>query len=872
MNPTLAHAAAFALDLAIKATLVFAVTAGLLFALRRASAATRHLVGTFGLAAALLLPVLTLALPRVPVRLIPDLRPFPAAPVASGRVAKAPPTRMRPDDAITVDVVAPAPVPSVKAWRRLARAVPERDAASPSDSSTLSRSNAPARRLRLPSAGTVLALTAGLWVLGALAFSARLAVGWARIRRIARGASPLGDAEWIEERDAAARRLELARPVPLLESEAIPVAVTSGWRRPLLLIGNAARSWAVERKRVVLLHELAHVKRADWPALLVAELAVAMYWFHPASWWLGRRVRREAEQACDDLVIAAGTKPSVYAGHLLGIFRSLHSPAHPVAPALAIARPHHFEERLRAILDPSATRSGASGFGARLAAAGLFVAAASFSAVEPWKATSVSTDPTIASAGNAHIAVQIEKKEKKAIAYRFEQKTETRVDKIEKTVCPSKRDSKPGAAPEADASAAPEPGAEAKAEAEAEAGAQPEASTDGESVPAVWKPDAKAPAPAGFKTASNRKGRHDGSEAYQRGMGLHHDGDYEGAIQEFQRAIDDGYNEETAAYNIACGYARLGNNDQAFEWLKKAMDLGFDVASYLGRDDDLDSLKSDPRWAQTKKEARAQEGSKAGREARSAAARYQRVLAKNPSNGEPFFDAGLDLLRSDQYELAVDAYQHAIDLGYRTGTAFYNQACAHALNGDKDKAFDSLRKALDSGFDQPDTFAKDDDLESLHGDPRFADLKREAKELSLPGYNSGFWGHRSSDRTKWRNAAKRFESYVQKHPDSGRGWYSLGFASLAGDWPEPSIEAFQKALALGYRKPVTMYNIACAYSRLDQKDAAFDWLFKALDAGFDETGTIRSDEDLDNLRGDARYRKALSMARAKERAGEDNTD
>ena len=69
-----------------------------------------------------------------------------------------------------------------------------------------------------------------------------------------------------------------------------------------------------------------------------------------------------------------------------------------------------------------------------------------------------------------------------------------------------------------------------------------------------------------------------------------------------------------------------------------------------------------------------------------------------------------------------------------------------------------------------------------------------------------------------------------------------------------------------------MYNIACAYSRLDQKDAAFDWLFKALDAGFDETGTIRSDEDLDNLRGDARYRKALSMARARERAGEDNTD
>jgi len=73
MNPTLAHAAAFALDLAIKATLVFAVTAGLLFALRRASAATRHLVGTFGLAAALLLPVLTLALPTLVAEPLPAI-------------------------------------------------------------------------------------------------------------------------------------------------------------------------------------------------------------------------------------------------------------------------------------------------------------------------------------------------------------------------------------------------------------------------------------------------------------------------------------------------------------------------------------------------------------------------------------------------------------------------------------------------------------------------------------------------------------------------------------------------------------------------------------------------------------------------------
>ena len=122
---------------------------------------------------------------------------------------------------------------------------------------------------------------------------------------------PIRDVEWLLERDAAARRLEVSRRVELVESEAVPVAMTYGILRPLLMFGRAARQWAIERRRVVLLHELAHVKRADWPALLLAELSAALYWFHPLAWWLTRRVRRDAETACDDLVIASGTKPSV---------------------------------------------------------------------------------------------------------------------------------------------------------------------------------------------------------------------------------------------------------------------------------------------------------------------------------------------------------------------------------------------------------------------------------------------------------------------------------------------------------------------------------------------------------------------------------
>jgi tetratricopeptide (TPR) repeat protein len=416
-----------------------------------------------------------------------------------------------------------------------------------------------------------------------------------------------------------------------------------------------------------------------------------------------------------------------------------------------------------------------------------------------------------------------------------------------------------------------------EAEAAPEATPAPEASPEPapEAVPAIWTPAASPSGKVeGFVQAKNgkRHGNKDGSDWYGRGMDLHHDGDYEAAIDAFQKSIEAGYNEDAATYNIACGYALLGKNDLAFEYLKKAMDEGFDVGGYL-HDDDLDSLHSDPRWPQLKKEARENGDGQYAREAKAAANRYQRVVARNPKSGEAFFDVGLELLRSEQYDLSAQAYQAAIDRGYRPGTAYYNQACAYALADNKDAAFGSLRKALDNGFDSADHLAKDDDLDNLHGDPRWAQIKKDAKELSLPGYNQNWWNAGSrSDRAKWRDAAERAQKYVEKNPQSGRGWYNLGFASLAGDRPEDSIEAFQKALALNYRKSATMYNIACGYSRLDQKDAAFDWLNKAIEAGFDDTHTIRSDEDLDNLRGDPRYRKALQTARAAERGdnGEDS--
>lgn len=689
-------------------------------------------------------------------------------------------------------------------------------------------------------------LLAAVWAVGLVALVARLAVGAARVRRLSREAAQLRDAEWIAERDAAAVRLEISRAVVLKESEEVPVAITSGWRRPFLLVGRAARQWAVERRRVVLLHELAHVKRSDWPALLLAEIAAAVYWFHPLAHWLVRRVRREAEQACDELVIASGTKPSVYAGHLLGIFRSVGEAPAPAAAALAMVRPHHFEARLRAILEPRSPVGRADTTSGSLALAGLLTVSVGALVLAPCDAAR----PLVGLGRVTPAAASGKKPCPHTAAAAGKTVAETRPQTVTST------ETLPAAAKSPEA-------------AESDETELPTLPDEGRSFHAIWRVDAKeSPRAAnGFVQASNRKLPKDGDGWYDEGMRLHRRHKYEQAIAAFEKAIEDGYREDAASYNIACGYALLGNSDKAFEWLHRAIEEGFDVASYLRGDDDLESLHGDPRWAEIRKTAREARSNSEKAKARSVARRYERVVADAPKNGEPFFEIGRELLRVDEYALAAKAFQASADRGHRVGSSLYNEACAASLDGKKDEALGLLQRALDAGFDQPDLFRTDDDLDAVRDDPRFPALEAEAKALSLPGNGIGIWTvGRHAERAKWRDAAKRFATYAEAHPQKGRAWYNLGFALLAGDRAEEAAAPFRKALDLGYRKPETMYNLACTYARLDQKDAAFDWLFRALDAGFDEYSTLRHDDDLDNLRGDSRYRKAVEIARAKDRS------
>ncbi len=321
---------------------------GAVWAVRdRVSAATRHLVWTAALSLIAVLPALEIGLPRWepgPVVHVPSAAAVQSAPPAE--VAEA--FEVSGESAVTEAVILPlateraVPVPE-----------PVRDA----------------QHLEASSIGVVdglralpwFALLLGTWMVGVLLFGFYRGLALiARQVRFRRRASAVGCADWTEDLTWARRRTGVRRPVRLLESATVPVPATWGALRPVIVLPRSARDWPRTQRRATLLHELFHVRRADHLIQTLGWLVVGLHWFNPLIWSAHRRLRADAEHACDDAVLRAGQRPSEYASGLLSVARSLRSSRRSLQYGVAMARSPEVSRRLEAVLDSGRPRNGAS--------------------------------------------------------------------------------------------------------------------------------------------------------------------------------------------------------------------------------------------------------------------------------------------------------------------------------------------------------------------------------------------------------------------------------------------------------------------------------------------------------------------------------
>jgi HEAT repeat protein len=179
------------------------------------------------------------------------------------------------------------------------------------------------------------------------------------VRRIVNRAHPLDTADWLNPLWEVSDRLALDEPPRLLRSEDAKMPFACGLFTPTIVLPAECDSWSLDRRRAVLLHELAHVRRHDLIGHTLGRLACAVYWFHPLVWTAAKRLRSESERACDDLALACGARAADYAEHLLDIVTSVRRDSTP-SVALAMARRKEFEGRMLAILDPELRHSSPS--------------------------------------------------------------------------------------------------------------------------------------------------------------------------------------------------------------------------------------------------------------------------------------------------------------------------------------------------------------------------------------------------------------------------------------------------------------------------------------------------------------------------------
>ncbi|MEM7244715.1 MAG: M56 family metallopeptidase [Acidobacteriota bacterium] len=795
------------LGILLKVTLLFALGGLAATLARRTSAARRHLAWSASLMGAIVLPAVVLLGPTWEVTLpLPSWVPVRTAPTA----------------AIPASHVGDEHRPALQAgWTAAGASLELPDRVVTQESSALGTGQVAPASTWSPSA---LGLCLGAWAVGALVLLGRLALSHVRAHRLVRRARPVGDGTVPVGLTALA---DLSRTVRLRESDDVSVPMTCGTLRPVVVLPTGFASWSEDRRELVLLHELAHVKRLDCLTQAIAKVSRALYWFHPLSWFAERQLRHEAEHAADDRVLAQGTRASDYAEHLLAIVRSL-SPRRSPSMASVSMSGSSIEKRLSAILDPNRSRRSALGLFGLVALVGLislgplgtvriFAAPEDKSdrhqhlhelihehAENAWHHLSGSSSPETGGQWYSH-AMRLHDKG------HYEQAVEGFRTAAEKGYKPatSTYNVACGLARLGRTREAVDTLNDARARG-FEMGSYLEKDADlfslrgdrrFESLRREIRSDLQSRRASGehvddvygdtMTQLRDLRAQGDGASGddwYSVGYSLHEMGQYDEAIRAWKEALQHGASDAKTTYNLACAEALRGRDRVALDYLEQAIELGYPDVGHFRDDSDLDSLRNDRRFKEMEALLDSLDMPSFGGSSKSslfmrpawdaAVQRYQGLTREYPKLRLAWFNLGLASLKTGDFRLASDAFQQSHDLGFKPGTSAYNVACAQSLAGNVGPGLDWLAKAMDLGFHDLHHVSSDDDLDNLRSDPRFDELVAEMQVRMESDYS-----HKMKNKMKLKDGKWRLKAGDGQNPTT---W---SFERQAGEpRPEPRPE------------------------------------------------------------------------------------
>ncbi|HYK01138.1 MAG TPA: M56 family metallopeptidase [Thermoanaerobaculia bacterium] len=727
----------------VKATVILLIARLLLAAIPRASAATKHLIATATLVAVACMPLLSVVVPAWQVAV--TRRVVPA--VVQSTAPEKDTIGLRDDESVgiarsLVEAIAPAPVSAVTRAASVVRSTWK--------------------------GFVVLAIA-----LVALAFLGHMLTGMIGVAFVARKARDLESDVALLALDDVRGQLGLKADVRLLQSSRVSVPVIWGLFRPVLLLPEDATSWSEERMRVVLLHELAHLKRVDGISLILTRIAISLFWFHPLAWSLERAGRNECERACDDLVLASGTRPSDYADHLLGIARTMPAFDPFRAVTLAMSRKSQLEGRLLSILQPGVARRVFSGRGVAIACAVAVAIVVPVSALrliaqlpEKQQAKQEQKEQVkLAQASGSTVDVRPEVDtlgdylSETFSHFEWKKSHEEKLNEQAFDLYKSERYAEAGEAFRRAAVAKDGRDATALYNAACSYALANDAgrATDSlkEALAAGWDDFEKIAEDSDFDAIrddarfANLLGRYGSDIAtrrlnytverynemrssrtassddwYEVGTNLLSLRRLDESLDALQRSLQSGEKHSATLYNIACAHSLRGDLDAAVTYLDKAIEDGYGDEEHMQQDRDLAKVRGHARFPELLRKADDLElrSRSFDRTWREAAAWHKRMLDKYPDSGRAWFNYGYTSLQARDYENGIAAFQRTLAMKYRPATSAYNIACAYALQDNVDAAFQWLERAQATGFDIREQAKHDEDLDSLHDDPRWRGL------------------------------------------------------------------------------------------------------------------------------------------------------
>jgi len=205
------------------------------------------------------------------------------------------------------------------------------------------------------------------WVVGVAGLTVRAVGGWMSVQKL-KFRTQAATAEWRETLERLKRQVRVSRPVALCTSTLVKVPTVIGWLRPAILVpASAVAGLDALQLEAILAHELAHIRRHDYVVNLLQTAVETLLFYHPAVWWVGKQMRIERENCCDDVAVQVSGDALAYAGALT----RLEEMRIRIPEAALAATGGNLLGRIRRLLKTESANEGTtrSSIGAMLAAA-----------------------------------------------------------------------------------------------------------------------------------------------------------------------------------------------------------------------------------------------------------------------------------------------------------------------------------------------------------------------------------------------------------------------------------------------------------------------------------------------------------------------